>query len=89
MYNGCISVKIKVWAEFDTETREYSGWSVEGEGITLEHSGSSYYRIIREGKQLGTVGGYCPGTEKEYELFRNNDCGHNHLSISIDKRTDK
>jgi hypothetical protein len=79
-------MKIKVWAEFDTDTREYSDWSVEGDDIQLEHSGSSYYRIMHEGKQLGTVGGHCPGSEREANFM--NACGHNHLSICIDKRID-
>lgn len=79
-------MKIKVWAEFDTSTRQYTGWSAEGEGITLEHSGSSYYRIIKDNRQLGTIGGHCPGTERERSFMVG--CEHTHLSISFDLKAE-
>jgi hypothetical protein len=77
-------MKIKIFCEWDTDTREFSGWNVEGEGITLKHSGSSYYRIMKDGEQfqLGTVGGHCPGTEREASF----GCQHNHLSFCFDRR---
>lgn len=70
---------VKISFEFETDLREFRKWNVEGEGYTIQHSGSSYYRILQDGKQVGTVGGHCPGSEPNCEK-------QNHISISLDKK---
>jgi hypothetical protein len=79
---------IKFEVVYNTETCQYTVDTVS-EGYSLVHSGSSYFRILKDGAQIGTVGGTCPGTQ--YLVDKLASCAdfrgdyYQHVSFSIKK----
>jgi hypothetical protein len=76
-------MKYKFEVTYDADTKEYR---VDSSDIKLVHSGSSYLRIIEDEVQIGTIGGFCPGTE-EFAAKMLDTCEgeYAHLSFSIKK----